>query len=229
MEKQSPAPGRSTEARAVLDLVSQLVEPLAEALGGEVVLHDLTHLPDSVHAIAGGLTDRSVGAPATDLLLAHTQAGAETNIIGYATELPGNREGRSSTIIVRLPSDGTPVAALCLNIDVTDLRDAHRLLGSLLANGSDEPQPRREQESFPRSVGELTVRMIREAVDDAGVPVSLMKKQHKIQVVSTLRDRGVFQVKDSVEAVADAIEVSRFTVYNYLNELDEQPDSEGKA
>jgi predicted transcriptional regulator YheO len=32
-----------------------------------------------------------------------------------------------------------------------------------------------------------------------------------------LDDRGAFQLRRSVEEVADALGVSRFTVYNYLN------------
>ncbi|MFI5781342.1 transcriptional regulator [Nocardia sp. NPDC051570] len=206
------------EVRATLAVLAQLVEPLAQALRAEVVVHDLTHLPDSVHAIAGGLTGRDVGAPATDLLLRHLSSGASANLIDYPTELPQHRRGRSSTIIVRSPADGTPVAALCLNIDVTELAEAHRLLGALLgATAQPVAGPR---ETFPRSVGELADRMIAEAVADTGVPVELMKKQHKIQVVARLREQGVFAVKDAIETVAEAIGVTRFTIYNYLNELE---------
>ncbi|MBF6333391.1 helix-turn-helix transcriptional regulator [Nocardia transvalensis] len=205
------------EVRVTLDVLAQLVEPLSEALRAEVVLHDLTHLPDSVRAIAGGLTGRSVGAPATDLLLRHLQTGASGNLIDYPTELPHHRRGRSSTIVVR-SADGMPVAALCLNIDVTDLAEAHRLLGELLNGTARESESPRE--TFPRSVGELTERMIAEAVADTGVPVELMKKQHKIQVVARLREQGVFAVKDAIETVAEAIGVTRFTIYNYLNELE---------
>ncbi|RDI65929.1 helix-turn-helix transcriptional regulator [Nocardia pseudobrasiliensis] len=205
-----------TDPRITLGVLAQLVEPLARALRAEVVVHDLTHLPDSVYAIAGGLTGRGVGAPATDLLLRHMSEGASGNLLDYPTELPHNRRGRSSTIIVRSP-DGTPVAALCLNIDVTDLVEAHRLLGTLLGGAEPIASPR---ETFPRSVGELTERMIAEAVADTGVPVDLMKKQHKIQVVARLREQGVFAVKDAIETVAEAIGVTRFTIYNYLNELE---------
>ncbi|MCM6772660.1 helix-turn-helix domain-containing protein [Nocardia sp. CDC159] len=206
------------EVRATLDVLAQLVEPLARALRAEVVVHDLTRLPNSVHAIAGGLTGRTAGAPATDLLLRHLNAGAVGNLIDYPTELPHDRRARSSTIIVRSPADGTPLAALCLNIDVTDLAEAHRLLGALL--GENARPVHEPLETFPRSVGELTERMIAEALADTGVPVELMKKQHKIQVVARLREQGVFAVKDAVETVAEAIGVTRFTIYNYLNELE---------
>ena len=35
-----------------------------------------------------------------------------------------------------------------------------------------------------------------------------------------LGDRGAFELRRSVEAVAEAMGVSRFTIYNYLNAVD---------
>lgn len=225
-------PAKRRQARAMLDVLAQTVEPLAQTLGAgcEVVLHDLTNLPTSVYAIGGDVTGRTVGSPATDLLLEHVHAGAETNLIGYSTELPGGRDGRSSTIIVRLP-DGMPVAALCLNIDVTDLKQAHQLLGALLGSAAPADVPSvtpRTKEAFPRTVTDLTNHLVEESIAGIGVPVELMKKPHKVEVVHNLKRRGVFQVKDAVEAVAAALDVTRFTIYNYLNELDDQP-LEGSA
>lgn len=210
-------------ADALLAVLAQVVDPLAATLGTgcEVVLHDLTGLPESVYRISGGVTGRGPGAPATDLLIQHMRAGAPDHLISYPTRLPDGREGRSSTIVVRLP-DGLPVAALCLNIDVSDLRRAHELLGGLLGDQAariPEPAENTPNESFPRSVEELTGVLVQEAVAAQNVPVELMKKRHKLRVVARLQDMGVFLVKDAVETVAEAISVSRFTVYNYLNEL----------
>jgi predicted transcriptional regulator YheO len=39
-------------------------------------------------------------------------------------------------------------------------------------------------------------------------------------VVNDLKDRGFFMLKESVGMAAQALQVTRFTVYNYLNELD---------
>ncbi|NQE88422.1 transcriptional regulator [Nocardia terpenica] len=208
------------EVAATLAVLEQVVGPLSRALRAEVVLHDLTHLPDSVHAIAGGLTGREVGAPATDLLLRHIHSGASEHLLDYPTELPHGRRGRSSTIIVRSPGGGVPVAALCLNMDVTDLVEAHRLLGALVSANNAGAQAADRRESFPRSVGDLIERLIAEAVADTGVPAALMKKRHKIRVVSRLREQGVFAVKDAIETVAEALGVTRFTIYNYLNQLE---------
>ncbi|WP_193070857.1 transcriptional regulator [Brevibacterium sp. FME37] len=212
------------KVRETLELLAGISEPLARALGEgcEVVIHDLTNLDNSVYAIAGGVTGREVGAPPTNLLLQHVLSGAQGDVIGYPTSLPGGRTGRSSTIIIREPESGTPMAALCLNIDVTNVRLAHDMLGSLLATPppvaetSEEPDT---GEVFPHTVSELTAQIVAEVIASADVPVELMKKPHKLEVVAELDRRGVFQVKEAVAGVASALDVTRYTIYNYINEL----------
>jgi predicted transcriptional regulator YheO len=46
-----------------------------------------------------------------------------------------------------------------------------------------------------------------------------MRKEHKMQVVSELDRRGFFLIKQAAETAATALGVTRFTIYNYLNEL----------
>ena len=47
-----------------------------------------------------------------------------------------------------------------------------------------------------------------------------MKKEHKVEVVRHLRARGFFLLRDAAEMAAQALRCSRFSIYNYLNELD---------
>jgi predicted transcriptional regulator YheO len=51
-----------------------------------------------------------------------------------------------------------------------------------------------------------------------------MKKPHKLGVVAELLDHGVFQIRDAVEFVAEKLDVSRFTIYNYLNEIEAEAE-----
>ena len=45
-----------------------------------------------------------------------------------------------------------------------------------------------------------------------------MTKEEKVKVVEMLDDRGIFLVKGAVDVVALALAVSKYTVYNYLEE-----------
>ncbi|WP_330460581.1 helix-turn-helix domain-containing protein [Streptomyces sp. NBC_00820] len=50
-----------------------------------------------------------------------------------------------------------------------------------------------------------------------GRPLADLDRKAKQEVVRTLEARGAFAVRHGVETVANALGVSRFTVYNYLN------------
>jgi predicted transcriptional regulator YheO len=61
--------------------------------------------------------------------------------------------------------------------------------------------------------------MVQHTIAAIGIPVELMHKPHKMAVVRELDSRGFFLIKDAVEDTAKALHVTRFTVYNYLNEI----------
>ena len=48
-----------------------------------------------------------------------------------------------------------------------------------------------------------------------------MRKAHKVDAVRSLKRRGFFMLRDAVEMAARALGVTRFTIYNYLNEIEE--------
>ncbi|MER5770950.1 helix-turn-helix domain-containing protein [Streptomyces sp. NPDC001985] len=50
-----------------------------------------------------------------------------------------------------------------------------------------------------------------------GRPLAELDRRTKQSVVRSLEARGAFSVRHGVETVAEALGVSRFTVYNYLN------------
>ncbi len=211
-----------TEARLILDTLAAMVEPLHQSIPGsnEVVLHDLAKVPHSIVAISGHVTERQVGSPATDSLLRAVASGSPETAVAYETRLPGGRELRSSTLICR-DSEGTPVAALCINIDVTMWRAVNVLATSMLPIQPISPKAAPEDgEEFVNDIDELAQHLLSQAIAASGAPVELMQKRHKLAVVQDLKDRGFFMLKESVETAAQALGVTRFTIYNYLNELE---------
>ena len=170
--------------------------------GNEVLLHDLSRLPDSIIAIAGDLTGRSVGGPMTDLLLGLVRRGTTQDLTNYRTHGPDGRPIRSSTLFLR-DADGVAIGCLCVNsVDV-----------GASPSGNGEP------ETFPPDVDSLQRFLVDRAVGKAGIPVDLMKKVHKAAVVRELDEAGYFLIKDAVDHLAGRLDVTRYTIYNYLNEI----------
>ena len=217
-------------ADALLAALTALVEPLWRTLPGdcEVVLHDLRRLPDSIVAVAGDVTGRNVGGPATDMLLRGAADGTIGTRVGYETRLPDGRSLQSTTVVLRDARD-RPVAALCVNSDVMIWRAVQAIAESMLPGPSpaadDDGDGPARAESFATDIDELAQHLLTEAIGSVHVPVSLMQKRHKIAVVKDLRERGFFMLKESVETAAQALQVTRFTIYNYLNELEKQDAS----
>ena len=63
--------------------------------------------------------------------------------------------------------------------------------------------------------GALT-RLLSAVEVEMDLKVEDMDRIQKQQAVALLNEWGVFNLRKSVESVAEALEVSRFTVYNYL-------------
>lgn len=237
------------ERLQVLDVLHQLVEPLSEILPGraEVVLHDLGELPRSIVAIHGGVTGRSIGDPATDMLLEQATSGTLDTNTGYATHLPDGRKLRSATIVVRDRRE-RPVATLCFNLEVDMWHELHALAASIIAaDPTDEPTAKAASaehtpapsggsnpdggtsELFARDVDTLARSILARAIAEHEVPVALMRKEHKVAVVRAVKDRGFFHLRDAVEMVATELGVTRFTIYNYLNELADDSPTPGTS
>lgn len=223
---------RAAEHERLIEVLSRIVPPLGRALPAsiEVVLHDLAKLPRSIVAVHGDVTGRRIGDPATDLLLGQASSKDFGTIVGYRTELPDGRLMRSTTIIVRDSADEA-VAALCINADLSTWQALHRITGAMVGPGEALAPPAADDdlsvgpsEAFVRDVDELASHLIHEAIREQGVPVDLMKKSHKLAVVRSLQARGMFLLRDAVEMIAHSLGVTRFTIYNYLNEI---ADSEG--
>jgi len=74
---------------------------------------------------------------------------------------------------------------------------------------------------LPRAQGMLE-RLVAEVERELGGKLAELSRDDKQRAVKRLNDRGAFSLRRSVEDVADALAVSRITVYNYLNGVTRQ-------
>ncbi len=62
-------------------------------------------------------------------------------------------------------------------------------------------------------------RLIDSVEREFGAPLPSLAREDKQRAIRLLDERGAFTLRRAVEDVADAMGVSRITVYNYLNAL----------
>ncbi|MCE3260946.1 MAG: sensory box protein [Pseudoduganella sp.] len=227
------SPAIEAERNAVLNALHPVV-PLLAAMAGphlEVVLHDVNRPERSVIAIANGhISGRTIGSsvlegPRDDKGFAAatrvvSREGALHSIVdGYETVTADGRRLKSASAIFR-DAEGIPFATLCLNADVSAFQAAHAWLEQVLAPlraTAAVPAPAAAADSVPGSAQQLDT-LMREIIGDA-VPLASMKREQKIQAMREMQRRGLFIVKGGVQRAAEALQVSRYTIYNYLEEI----------
>jgi predicted transcriptional regulator YheO len=215
------------ERQLTLTVLKAAIQALGSVAAGnmEILLHDLDHPEHSVVAIVNGhLSGRVVGspilaAPEQDLgFKALMQATADKKgcdpvvLPDYPTTLKG-RTLRSATAIFR-DSSGHPFASLCINTDITGLDAALGFLQQLQPLGA-APAPAIAGEPADMAL------LMREIIDDSlqRTGQGRMNKQAKVEAVRVMQERGLFIVKGGVEKAAAALGVTRYTIYNYLEQL----------
>ena len=68
-------------------------------------------------------------------------------------------------------------------------------------------------------VSTVLAELVNKAIEAFGKPVIYMNKDEKVSVVKTLDTQGTFLIKGAIDYVANVLCVSRYTIYNYLDEI----------
>lgn len=217
------------EREAVISALHQVVPMLAAMAGPhlEVVLHDVSRPANSVIAIANGhISGRGIGSsvlegPREDRGFAAatrvvSSEGAVHSIVDdYETVTASGRKLKSASAIFR-DADGMPFATLCLNADMSAFQATHAWLTQMLA-------PLQQAVAVPSAPatppGAQQLDTLMHEIIGNAVPPGEMKREQKIQAVREMQRRGLFIVKGGVQRAAVALQVSRFTIYNYMEEL----------
>jgi predicted transcriptional regulator YheO len=237
-----PQEAVTAERAAVINALRPIVPMLAAMAGPhlEVVLHDVSKPENSVVAIANGhISGRSVGSsvlegPQNDkgfeaaTKLKSSEGAVHSLVEDYVTVTASGRQLKSASAIFR-DSSGEPFATLCLNADMSGFQAAHGWLERML-------KPLAQQAMAPAAAATVTpaaepqMDTLMQEIIDAAVPVpggtaASMKRTDKIQAVGEMQRRGLFIVKGGVERAAAALNVSRFTIYNYMEQLRRREDT----
>ncbi|HET8560771.1 MAG TPA: helix-turn-helix domain-containing protein [Marmoricola sp.] len=101
------------------------------------------------------------------------------------------------------------------------LLDALRdVLGAALANGATRVTLQVRLPEVAASPGTEATglgRLLADVAAELGGPLDRLPRADKQRAVRLLEERGAFDYRRSAETVAEALGVTRFTVYNYLN------------
>ena len=210
----------------------------------EIVLHE--HVKnDYNHSIVdirnGQITGRKIGGCGSNLgMEVFREKLKDKDRYNYISTTKDGKILRSSTMFLE-DADGTITGSLCINTDITEtlhMEDYLRKLKNIanVPSGSaiDTLIARSEAhhsvnvtslyseqsvEFFAQDVSQVLDYLIEAAQERIGKPVNAMRRADKIEFIRFLDSRGAFLITKSSERVYEYLDISRYTFYNYLDQV----------
>ncbi|BFL46582.1 transcriptional regulator [Lactonifactor longoviformis] len=208
-----------------LPLLKRIMKLISLTLGEEceVVLHDWSKgYEQSIIAIENGhVTNREVGDCGSNLGLEVMRGTIKDgDRFNYVTKTSLGKTLKSSTTYL-CNDEGEPLGALCINIDITNFMNFRKsfeaLVGTEVMNQAEVPFD--NIEFHAQDVSQLTDYLIAQGLELVNKPVSQMTKDDKLTIIKYLDEKGTFLITKSGDKVCQFLNISKFTLYNYLDTI----------
>ncbi len=204
------------ERLGLLDILKRLAEGIVAVVGPhcEVVVHDFSDLEHSAVVVAGNVSGREPGAPVPDLDFVSTELDSDTpDQLNYRIKID-SRELQSSTIWIR-DADGTSIGAVCVNVDYSGILQARTLLEHLTAPAREVPSLV-VRDTLAKNLDELIEHSVSAFLRRNEIPrIEMMSQEDKLRLMAVIEKHGLFQLRGAAKRLADMLNVSRASIYNY--------------
>lgn len=205
------------EDRAILNSYRAVVEGVSALIGNhcEIVLHSLEDLEHSAICIANGHnTNRKEGSPLTDLALKSLH-NMKTDSVSkpYFTRIKNGGLMKSVTIAIRNKNQRI-IGLLCININL-DVPLSQFIQALMPSN----PMGETSSVNFASSVEELVSQTVEHTIEEVNADRLVANNNKNRQIVVSLFEKGIFDIKDAINLVADRLDISRHTVYLYIRQI----------
>ncbi|MGA7510909.1 MAG: transcriptional regulator [Erwinia billingiae] len=203
----------------ILKSYEAVVDGLAMLIGShcEIVLHSLEDLKYSAVRIANGEhTGRKIGSPITDLALRmlHDMNGADSNVSkAYFTRAKSGVLMKSVTIAIR-NGDQRVIGLLCINMNL-DVPFS-QIMATFMP---PETQDAASSVNFASSVDDLVMQTLEFTIEEVSGDRNVSNNAKNRQIVLNLYEKGIFDIKDAINQVADRLNISKHTVYLYIRQF----------
>ncbi len=205
----------------VLKSIIPIVGGIAKTFGKscEVVLHDITDPYHSIVAIENShVTERDLGGSMSQANIEAIATGGFTqDQLNYVKKTADGRILKSSTVVIRDEAQ-KPIGCLCINFDLSEFVMVRNSINALCYTGETE-ENKGAKGYQGTNINEVLCNLVNNVLDASGKPVAYMTKDDKVEIVKILDQKGAFLIKGAIDYAAKVLCVSRYTVYNYLDEV----------
>lgn len=212
--------GNQHKLHPTLASLVPLIHSMGKTLGKncEIVLHEIDQSVKTIVAISNGhVTGRSIGSPMVNEGLEAVQKGDPSDhIINYKNKSADGKILKSSTLMLR-DENNEIIGCLCINIDISEFMIAKKVLEDFTSIQQNEVDY--FNDTGYNSVNDVLNNLVTRTLEEFGKPVAYMNKEEKVSIVKKLDEQGAFLIKGAIDYVAKVLCVSRYTIYNYLDEI----------
>jgi predicted transcriptional regulator YheO len=194
-------------------------DALVETFGSncEIAIHEFSHPESSVVYLAGNVVGRKIGSSITEPLELQLRLYGDNvpNIYNFNRRLKDGRNTKCSNIFIR-DDQCKVIGCFCINYDLSSIEAMKKFADEWIP--PEDTGENLSEEKYS-DISNVLDQIINDTLSKYSKPVSLMQKEDKLKIVGILDERGVFLIKGAIENVANSIGVSRYSVYNYLDQI----------
>lgn len=210
------------ESEHTLEFLKRMADGLAVMFGNncEIVIHNMKDFESSIlYIVNGHVTDRQEGGK-FDILGTKEidELFRGTDLVNYKGESKNNHLIKSSTFHIKGEDYHY---AFGINYDYTNMQIVHNVVGDLIRVGESIDVAIDKDVNLERKLTEL----FNQAIDYVGKPLAFMRKKERVQMIKYLNESGAFSIHKSIPIIAEKMNVSRYTIYNYLKEIEAQENN----
>ena len=182
----------SLDRIGLFSVLGRIAEGVVAVIGShcEIVIHDFSDLEHSAVAVFGEVSGRKPGAPVPDLEFITNGLDADTSDqLNYRIKI-GSKDLQSSTVWIR-DDEGTPIGAVCINIDYDELKQVSKTLERLIAPAKEVPSLV-VQDTWAKNVDELLNLSVTAYIRQEGIPkIEDMSQQEKLMLIDGIEKKGL--------------------------------------
>lgn len=215
MQKFNPL---SDEDHAILASYFPVADGIAALFGKqcEVVLHSLEFLEQSaIYIVNGHNSERKIGSPISRQTLQSLQ-NMQTDSVSapYFAPAENGVMMKSITIAIRNRKQ-LVIGLLCISVNL-DTPTSQFLSAFFPSQMTPHSQP------MPDSLESIVAHTIDNTISTIMADRHIANHNKNRHIITTLFEKGIFDIKDAVNQVTEKLNVSRHTVYLYIRQMKQE-------
>lgn len=193
----------------------EIYKPVAEAISlllwpqAEVIIHDFK--TGCLFAVFNNLSKRKVGDESLLDDLEKIEQSGELLPPYFKTNWDGRRMKSVSSLLRN--QKGAPIGLLCINLDISKWEQMHAFILGLIESKVEKPDL-----LFKNDWREKINVYVSSYLKECGLSLASLDRTEKKKLLLELVKEGALETKNAASYVAEVLQISRATLYNYLKE-----------